>query len=66
MSELVTLAQAAGIRELWLLTTNTERFFERLGFERMNRADAPASIAATSQFAGLCPASAIVMRKQLT
>ncbi len=63
--ELVTLARAAGIRELWLLTTSAEPFFERLGFERIDRAAAPASIAATGQFTGLCPASAIVMRKQL-
>jgi N-acetylglutamate synthase-like GNAT family acetyltransferase len=59
-------ARDAGVREAWLLTIDAEPFFARLGFSTAIRANAPAAIAATSQFRDLCPASAVLMRKALT
>ena len=58
-------AGAAGASVLWLLTEGAAPFFTRLGFSTVERATALPSIAASSQFRGLCPASAALMRKPL-
>jgi N-acetylglutamate synthase-like GNAT family acetyltransferase len=58
-------AKDTGVREAWLLTIDAEPFFSSLGFSKAERANAPAAIAATSQFRDLCPASAVLMRKAL-
>lgn len=58
-------AAAQGIESLFLLTTTAAPFFTRLGYAMAERTDAPAAIQATTQFSGLCPASATLMRKQL-
>jgi N-acetylglutamate synthase-like GNAT family acetyltransferase len=62
---LLASARDSGIAEVWLLTEKAERFFAVKGFARRNRSDAPAPIAATSQFRELCPAAAIVMSRSL-
>lgn len=62
---LVEHARAASVRDLWLLTTSAEKFFSRHGFARVERDQAPAAIANTSQFRDLCPASAALMHKQI-
>jgi N-acetylglutamate synthase-like GNAT family acetyltransferase len=58
-------ALGAGLAELWLLTTTAADYFARLGYERMARDAAPAVVARSGQFASLCPASAVLMRKRL-
>jgi amino-acid N-acetyltransferase len=58
-------AQAAGLTELWLLTIDAERFFERHGFEIVTRELAPASIRGTDEFGSLCPDTACLMRKPI-
>ncbi len=59
-------ARAAGISELWLLTTTAADYFPRFGFARANRADAPDAVQASREFAEACPASAVAMRLSLT
>ena len=67
--ELVAFAEAwaarNGIDALYLLTTTAGDFFARLGYAAIPRSEAPAAIAGTAQFAGLCPASSTFMRKAL-
>lgn len=58
-------ARAAHIREIWLITTTADRYFERFGFARVARAEVPEAIAGTAQFSALCPASAVVMRLEV-
>ncbi|MDQ2104585.1 arsenic resistance N-acetyltransferase ArsN2 [Azospirillum isscasi] len=58
-------ARGLGVERLWLLTTTAADVFERLGFQRTDRASAPPGIAASAQFAGLCPGSAVCMRRDL-
>lgn len=58
-------ASNAGVRELYLLTTTAERYFERLGYHTVPRSEAPTVIASTSQFSSLCPSSSAFMRKSL-
>lgn len=58
-------ARARGVRELYLLTTTAEKFFERHGFVRAAREAAPAAIARTREFAGICPAVSAFMKLEL-
>ncbi len=61
------LAQAGlrGVKTAYVLTTTAERFCARIGFEKIERAAAPAAIAASAEFRTLCPATAVCMRRHL-
>lgn len=61
-----TRAAAAGVRTLYLLTTDASGFFARLGYTPIARAEAPDAIRATAQFSSICCRSATLMRKPLT
>jgi amino-acid N-acetyltransferase len=58
-------ARTCDVREIFLLTTTAAQFFERLGYLHAERAAAPACIRDSSQFATLCPGSAVLMHKRL-
>ncbi|GAA4447176.1 hypothetical protein GCM10023189_03230 [Nibrella saemangeumensis] len=58
-------ARQQGVREAYLITTTADQYFERYGFERVERNTVPSPVAATQQFSQLCPASAVVMKKSL-
>lgn len=68
--ELVAYAEEfalrSGLRALYLLTTTAAVFFDRLGYKSVPRDEAPAAIAATAEFADLCPSTATLMVKPLT
>jgi len=51
------------LEALYLLTTTGAPFFARLGFVEVPRASAPAAIQASREFAGVCPSSAVCMRR---
>ena len=59
------LASSRGATAVFLLTTTAERFFPRFGFEPVGREQVPPSVRESVEFQSACPASAIVMRKQL-
>ena len=59
-------ARALGARRLWLLTTTAADYFATLGYARVERAGAPARLQASSQFASVCPSSAICMARELS
>ena len=59
------IAMNRGVETVFLLTTTAERFFPKLGFEEISRADVPESVQASVEFHSACPASATVMRKRL-
>mgnify|MGYP001766059038 CR=1 FL=1 len=58
-------AAQSGIRSLYLLTTTASGFFQSLGYSPIHRDDFDAPLKKTAQFAGLCPVSAVCMRKEL-
>jgi N-acetylglutamate synthase-like GNAT family acetyltransferase len=58
-------AMAAGCRDLWLLTSASAPFFEKLGYQECERRNAPVAIQASRQFSSLCPASATLQTKRL-
>jgi N-acetylglutamate synthase-like GNAT family acetyltransferase len=59
------LAASQGARAVFLLTTTAVRFFPKFGFESITRDQVPASVQTSVEFQSACPASAIIMRKQL-
>jgi amino-acid N-acetyltransferase len=58
-------AAARQVRSIYLLTTTAEAYFEHRGYRRVDRAQAPASIQSTCEFASLCPACSAFMIKRL-
>ncbi len=62
---LESAAEAAGIDELWLLTIDAEKFFQRHNYEIVNRERAPDEIRKSDEFSALCPDTAYLMRKSL-
>lgn len=54
-----------GARTAWLLTTTAPDFFEKIGFKRRAREEAPAAILNTRQAKSLCPVSAVLMSRTL-
>jgi len=63
--ELERIADAAGVRELVLLTQTAERFFKHQGYGVIDRGKAPQAIQGSEEFRLLCPASATCMAKTL-
>ena len=59
-------AAAAGAKNIYLLTENAAPFFERHGFQAVERKDAPLAIRDTREFKELCPASAHLMARPLS
>jgi len=64
-SALLDRARAAGVEEVYLLTTTAAAFFAELGFERTDREAVPGPIRGTTQFSDLCPDTATCMRREL-
>jgi amino-acid N-acetyltransferase len=58
--------RAAGIRDVYLLTTTAEHYFPRLGFACVDRETVPTGLHASAEFRGACPASAVVMHRAAT
>lgn len=63
--EVEAWARGDGATYLWLLTQGAAPFFSRMGYVAAERPDAPPVIRETSQFQGLCPASAALLCKTL-
>jgi amino-acid N-acetyltransferase len=63
--ELTAAARRQGVARFHLLTTTAADFFVRRGFGRIARNSVPAAIAATPEFQGLCPASAVCLTREL-
>jgi len=62
MSEfLIRQAHSEGRKAIYLLTETAERYFEKLGFSRLDRAQVPQEIRQTRQFTSLCPDTASCM-----
>jgi len=55
-------ARSLGLRGVYLLTTTAPGWFERLGFERVDRTAAPEPVAASQEWSHACPSSSVAMR----
>ncbi|MBD2705777.1 GNAT family N-acetyltransferase [Spirosoma sp. BT702] len=63
IEQLLATADAAHLQELYLITTTAEGYFNRYGFAPVSRETVPQAIQQTQQFSGLCPSSAVVMKR---
>jgi N-acetylglutamate synthase-like GNAT family acetyltransferase len=62
---LIEVAREKGARRAYLLTTSAVGFFERFGFNRIERNEAPSSILNSEQATTVCPSSAALLMKNL-
>jgi arsenite methyltransferase len=62
----IEAAEAQGLTALYALTTTAPDYFSRLGFEIVERSEAPAEIRASHEFSAVCPTSATVLRLHLS
>ena len=58
-------AGGQGLGAVYLLTNAAAGYFERLGFVEVARENAPDQIKRSREFARICPASALVMRRRV-
>jgi amino-acid N-acetyltransferase len=61
----LALAQVHGVRRVFLLTETAADFFPRFGFRPVARTAVPAAVQQSVEFSSACPASALVMVKEL-
>jgi len=59
------IAKAKRLTEIYLLTETAELYFKKKGFLNIHRQHVPAEIKASSEFAHVCPVSAVVMKKMV-
>ena|ERR1700730_4485339 len=65
VNQLISHAKAKGIRKLYLITNTAEKYFERKGFEKIERTQVDAPVLVSREFNGLCPASSTLMMKRI-
>jgi len=58
-------ARRSGVETLYLLTTTAAPFFGGRGYDTVEQESVPEQIRSTTQFADLCPTSAICMAKDI-
>lgn len=58
-------ARSRGLESVTLLTTTAADYFPRFGFRRIDQAAAPAAVRRSTQFNGICPATAVAMQLEL-
>lgn len=59
--DIIEIAKGKSSRRVYLLTETAPVFFERLGFVKQQREDAPEEIKSSSEFSSVCPVSAAMM-----
>lgn len=58
-------AERAGSKAIFLLTTTAEGYFLSFGFEQIDRASVPHDLDDSEELKGACPSSATVMRRTI-
>lgn len=65
VGQLLADARKHELQEIFLITTTADHYFDRYGFAPVDRQQVPQGIQQTRQFSGLCPSSAVVMKRDL-
>ncbi len=65
VEQLLAGADKQEVQAVYLITTTADHYFDRYHFAGVNREQVPDPIQQTRQFSGLCPTSAIVMKRDL-
>lgn len=64
VAKMEEVARQSGIKALYLLTNTAADFFQSIGYRKIERDDFAEPLKQTAQFAGLCPVSAVCMKKE--
>lgn len=54
------------LHEIYLLTETAEAYFQKKGFGKIDRNDAPEILRSSTEFSTVCPVSAVCMKKNVT
>lgn len=65
VQKMESYASGLGMSEIYLLTTTAGRFFQYLGYEKVNRDEVPESVLQSEEFSQICPSSALSMKKAI-
>lgn len=65
VDKITEFAKSRGVKQVFLLTTTAEEYFQKFGFKNFSRKDVPSQILQTKEFASLCPSSAICLHKNI-
>lgn len=65
VDRLLDAGRERGLGAVYLLTTTAPDYFARRGFERVPRESAPEALQRSTEFASICPASAVCMKRRL-
>lgn len=65
VAQIEQAARESGIKSFYLLTNTAPEFFRSIGYQQIDRNDFAEPLKQTAQFAGLCPVSAVCMKKEL-
>ncbi len=63
INKVLAYASENKIKEVYLLTTTADKYFEKIGFELINREQVPLKIKESEQFIETCPSTALVLKK---
>jgi amino-acid N-acetyltransferase len=58
-------AATNGVKKMYLLTTTADRYFSKKGYTIVTRSEVPDVVKGSSQFAAVCPSTAVVMFKEI-
>lgn len=61
VADLLDRAKTAAIKDVYLLTETARLFFQKTGFEDIDREAVPVNVKASSEFLHVCPLSAAAM-----
>ena len=65
VAQIEQTARNSGIKSLYLLTNTAPEFFRSIGYQQIDRNDFAEPLKQTAQFSGLCPVSAVCMKKEI-
>lgn len=65
VNKIEAYARSQKVTTLYLLTLTAENFFTKLGYQKTGRKSAPPALQETTEFKGLCPETAVCMKKSL-
>ncbi|MCF0060447.1 arsenic resistance N-acetyltransferase ArsN2 [Dyadobacter chenwenxiniae] len=65
VERLLNNADKQKLEAVYLITTTADHYFDRYGFIAVDRQQVPEAIQQTRQFSGLCPSSAVVMKRNI-
>lgn len=65
VAQIEQAARESEIKSFYLLTNTAPEFFRSIGYQQIDRNDFAEPLKQTAQFAGLCPVSAVCMKKEL-